>query len=403
MNAASAIETSPALPRGLFHGNALEFHIVPLGMTPAGSLPPADPAESFLRLADLPLAFSNCRVVWRDGSAVLRQTNTDWQTLRAWAETEGDAAVRMVADRMAAIARPADGFAGLAPGRPAVMGIVNVTPDSFSDGGDHDDPKQAIAHGLSLWKAGADILDIGGESTRPGSDEVPPAEELRRVLPVVRALVEAGAVVSIDTRHAEVMAEAAAAGAAIINDISALESDPRSLEVAAASGAHLVLMHMQGEPKAMQTDPHYDCAPIEVYAYLERRVEAALAAGVARQKISIDPGIGFGKSVAHNLEILRDLALYRGLGLPVLLGVSRKGFIGRLSRGETPKDRVAGSLAVALDGADKGAAILRVHDVAETVQALALWRALRAGPEKMTPRPDSTVIPGRSPVVRLNP
>jgi dihydropteroate synthase len=257
------------------------------------------------------------------------------------------------------------------------MGIVNVTPDSFSDGGRHASAAAAIAHGEALVAAGADILDIGGESTRPGSDPVPEAEELRRVLPVIEGLAGQGAVLSIDTSKAAVMAAATKAGAAVVNDVRALEADPRSLDAAAASGAHVVLMHCLGEPKTMQVAPHYDHVALDVFDYLAGRIEACEAAGIPRAKIAVDPGIGFGKTQEHNLKLLRALALYQSLGCPVLFGVSRKSFLGRISGVAEPDRRLPASLAAALAGLDAGADILRVHDVAETVQAVAVWRAMK--------------------------
>ena len=267
-------------------------------------------------------------------------------------------------------------FAGLALDRPLIMGVINVTPDSFSDGGEALDPDAAMERGRTLVAAGAAILDVGGESTRPGADPVSEDDELARVLPVVRGLADLGCVVSIDTRRAAVMEAATRAGARIINDVTALTGDPRSLEVAAASGAHLILMHMQGMPGTMQDHPHYRDAAGEVFDYLAARVGACEAAGIGRPRIAVDPGIGFGKTLEHNLDILRRLDLYRELGLPLVLGVSRKSLIAKMSRGEAPKARLAGSLAAALAGISRGVHILRVHDVAETRQALEVWAAI---------------------------
>ena len=271
---------------------------------------------------------------------------------------------------------PPSHFAGLSLERPLLMGVVNVTPDSFSDGGRFRDREAAIAHGWSLVEQGADIIDIGGESTAPGSSPLSPDEEMLRVLPVVQALADDGLCVSIDTRNAAVMREAVAAGARIINDITALTHDPEALQVATASGAAIVLMHIQGEPGTMQNDPRYDDAPREVYDWLAARVAACEQAGIERSRLAIDPGIGFGKTTEHNCQILADLGRYHRLGLPIVLGVSRKRFIGALSRGEPPDRRLPGSLAAALAGLCRGVQILRVHDVAETAQAVAVWRAI---------------------------
>lgn len=281
-----------------------------------------------------------------------------------------------LAERLAPFAGALPSFAGLEPGVTRVMGIVNVTPDSFSDGGAFLQFEAAVAHGQALAAAGAEILDVGGESTRPGAEPVPVEEELRRVVPVVEHLVRAtGAIISVDTRRAPVMRAAVAAGARIVNDITALSGEPDSLEAVAATDASVVLMHMQGEPQTMQRAPHYDHAPSEVFDYLAARVDACIAAGIARERIAVDPGIGFGKTVDHNLELIEALPMLRGLGCTVLLGVSRKGFIGRLGGGAAPEERAAASVATALRGIDRGADIVRVHDVADTVRALSLWNA----------------------------
>jgi dihydropteroate synthase len=281
------------------------------------------------------------------------------------------------------LTRPLPRFAGLAPkapGRPLVMGIVNVTPDSFSGDGLAAAPEAAVAQGRALLAAGADLLDIGGESTRPGAAPVPPEEECRRILPVVRALAGAGAVLSVDTRNAITMAAALEAGAAVVNDVSALRHDAEAAGVVARSGAAAVLMHMRGlDPRTMQDDPRYEDVVLEVAAFLRERVAAAEAAGIPRARLALDPGIGFGKTVAHNLALIGRLPLLAGLGCPILVGASRKGFVGHLSGVAEPARRLAGSLAVALAAAGRGAAILRVHDVAETVQALRVWEACADG------------------------
>jgi dihydropteroate synthase len=270
-------------------------------------------------------------------------------------------------------------FAGRTLDVPLIMGVINVTPDSFSDGGDHYGHEAAIAHGRRLIAEGAAIIDIGGESTRPNAEPVTGEEELRRVIPVIRALAGTGALISIDTRHADVMAAAIAAGASIINDVTALTGDPRALPLAVETGVSVILMHMQGEPRTMQRDPRYQDAASEVFTWLEARVAACRAAGLPEERIAIDPGIGFGKSVAHNLDILARLSLYRDQRCALVVGVSRKSLIARLSRDEPPKMRLPGSLAAGLAAIDRGADILRVHDVAETVQAVAVWRAIAAG------------------------
>jgi dihydropteroate synthase len=245
------------------------------------------------------------------------------------------------------------------------MGIVNVTPDSFSDGGDTFAPDDAVARGLQQMKDGADIIDIGGESTRPGATPVSPDEEARRVVPVVTALARAGAVVSIDTRHAAVMAAAVAAGARIINDVSALEGEAASLGVAAASGADIVLMHMPGTPQTMRDHAHYADVVEDVFAYLARRIAACEAAGIARERLCIDPGFGFGKVAEDNERLLGRLGRFTDLGCPILVGLSRK-----FGKGLPPKERLVQSLAKAAEAVARGADILRVHDVVETVEML---------------------------------
>lgn len=265
---------------------------------------------------------------------------------------------------------------------PEVMGIVNPTPDSFSDGRTYLDPGRAIAHAEAMILAGAKIIDIGGESTRPGAEPVAVDEEMRRVLPVIAGIRDraaaAGVTISIDTRNAVTMQAALDAGAGMINDVTALTHDPASVGVAARSGAKVVLMHMQGDPRTMQLAPAYEDVVLDIYDYLEARVAAAVAAGIARSRLVIDPGIGFGKSVAHNLALIDQVSLFHGLGLPVLIGASRKGLIARLSADEPADQRLGGSLALELAAVAQGAQILRVHDVAETLQALRIAEAIGA-------------------------
>lgn len=270
----------------------------------------------------------------------------------------------------------APSFAGLSLDKPRLFGVINVTPDSFSDGGEALALSEALKRGRAMLDDGADILDVGGESTRPGAEPVSAEEERARVVPVVKGLSEMGALVSIDTRRAEVMAAAIDAGAGVVNDVTALTGDQDSLGLVADRGVAVVLMHMQGEPGSMQENPQYENAAEDVFGTLKARFEACEEAGIRRLRIAVDPGIGFGKTVDHNLEILNRLDIYRGLGLPVLLGVSRKSFIAKLSRGEAPKDRVPGSLAAVLAAWAQGVRMFRVHDVAETRQALAVAQAI---------------------------
>jgi dihydropteroate synthase len=261
------------------------------------------------------------------------------------------------------------------------MGVVNVTPDSFSDGGRFFDRRAAIDEGRRQHEAGADVIDIGGESTRPGADPVAVEEELRRVIPVIEGLAGLPVPLSVDTRRARVMREALAAGARIVNDVSALSHDPEALATVAAAQAPVVLMHSLGAPKTMQVDPAYvDCVH-DIYDYLEARVAACRAAGIGGDRVLVDPGIGFGKTVAHNVALLRGLAIYHGLGCGVMVGVSHKSFIAKLSAGEPADRRVPGSLAAGLWALGQGAQAIRVHDVAETRQAVQVWRALALAQE----------------------
>ncbi|MES2711213.1 MAG: dihydropteroate synthase [Pseudomonadota bacterium] len=336
-------------PLGLLHGPAA-FHAVKLGVA--------------MPLAGGALAFTLVRLV-EDGESLgigpLGEVPEPWR------------------DLVEALSLRVPAFGGLPTDRPLVMGILNVTPDSFSDGGRFAAAEAAIAAGHAMLEAGADILDIGGESTRPGAEPVPEAEELARILPVVRDLAKA-APVSVDTRSAAVMEAVLEAGAEVVNDISALRHDPEALRVLMRAEAPVILMHMPGDdPRRMQELATYEDVVLEVARFLRDRVETLEALGIPRGRIAIDPGIGFGKTMEHNLALIERLPILAGIGCRVVFGASRKRFIGRLSGVEAPAERLAGSLAAALAAADRGASILRVHDVAETVQALAVWRACAAG------------------------
>ena len=287
-------------------------------------------------------------------------------------------------------------FAGLTLTRPVIMGIVNVTPDSFSDGGRHLDPGVAVAAGERMAAEGAAILDVGGESTRPGSQAVALEEELARVLPVVRALAARGHRVSVDTRHARVMAAALDAGAAIVNDVTALTHEPESLPLVAARRAPVVLMHMRGTPDTMLKLTQYDDLVGEVEAYLAGRLAACRDAGLANDQLCIDAGIGFAKTAEQSARLVAATGRFARLGVAVLVGASRKSFIGRLSRGEPPGERLPGSLAAALAAVAQGAHILRVHDVAETAQALKIWQAVHEaspGGRGLAPSARSAITP----------
>ena len=321
-------------------------------------------------------AFTQVEVLARQGDSVTAAF-APVRRMQYWASQLDEARRARIEAQLARVSEQRCHWAGLPLDRPLIMGIVNATPDSFYRGGSGD-AEAAIALGRAMREAGADIIDIGAESTRPGAAPVSQDEELQRLEPVVRALATSGAVFSVDTRHAKVMAAAFAWGARIINDVSALEGEG-SLDIAAKTGAPVVIMHMRGEPGTMQQDPHYVLASLDVADYLAQRVAACEAAGIPRHRIVVDPGIGFGKTIAHNLEILARLALFHALGCGVLIGVSRKSTIGRLSGGAPVEERLPGSIAGALQALRQGAQILRVHDVAETKQAVAIWQAIAEG------------------------
>ena len=351
-------------------------YLRPLGIIRGDPAPAALAAGWALPLGGESAAFSAVELWLRDAAAIERRT-FGVNELAAWARQRGPTVETALARRLGHLRAPSALPAGLPDRqRPLIMGVVNVTPDSFSDGGRFLAPADAIAQGLEQHAAGADVVDVGGESTRPGATPVPADEEIARVVPVIEALAAHGILVSIDTRKAAVMRAAIGAGARMINDITALRHDPGSLAVAGESGLPVVLMHSRGEPATMQQRPRYASVLLDVFDHLEERSAAWVAAGFERRRLVVDPGIGFGKTLAHNLELLSRLGLYRGLGLPLLLGVSRKSFIARLA-GEAPvTERLPGSLAAALAGVAQGVALLRVHDVAATRQALRVWQAL---------------------------
>jgi len=264
-------------------------------------------------------------------------------------------------------------ISGLDLTRPRLMGILNVTPDSFSDGGQFNGPEAALAHAQAMQSEGAHIIDVGGESTRPGAAEVSVDDEIARTAPVIAAIrAHSDVPISIDTRKSKVGAAALQAGATLVNDVAAFTFDPSLADVAAQAHAPVCVMHAQGTPVDMQDDPTYDDVLLDVYDFLSERVDAAIAAGIPRAQIIVDPGIGFGKTLEHNLTLLRGIAVFHALGCPILLGASRKRFIGTIAGGETAADRVSGSVAVALFGARHGVQILRVHDILATRQALDL-------------------------------
>lgn len=315
--------------------------------------------EDALPLAGGPRWFTHVARHRRDGSVARLPAS----------ELPEDVAARLSARRAPLLGMPLD--------VPRIMAILNVTPDSFSDGGMDHSSAEAALRGRRLMTQGADLIDIGGESTRPGSETISPGEEIARTEPVVRAL--AGVPISIDTRKMQVARAACRAGAAVVNDVSGLTHDPALADFCAENGLPVCIMHSQGDPQTMQDDPHYENVLLDVYDFLETQVAMLEERGLSRSKIIVDPGIGFGKTQAHNLALLHGLSLFHGLGCPILLGVSRKGFIGRIGEAPEPRDRAPGSIALALAGIAQGAQIIRVHDVAATRQALALWTAVEQG------------------------
>ncbi|KPP86661.1 MAG: dihydropteroate synthase [Rhodobacteraceae bacterium HLUCCO07] len=322
---------------------------------------PARPDDA-LPLAGGACWFTHVEALRRDGPSEIRPASTLGDDMRA---------------RLTALRRP---ICGLSMDTPRLMGILNVTPDSFSDGGAFDGFAPALRHALGMAEAGADILDIGGESTRPGAREIPVAVEIARTEPVIRAVAsQITTPISIDTRKETVARAAHAAGAALVNDVAGLTFDPLLAPFCAAQGLPVCIMHAQGDPETMQDDPRYDDVLLDVYDWLSDRVGALEGLGIPRARIIVDPGIGFGKALEHNLALLNGISLFHGLGCPILLGASRKGFIGRLGRAPEAADRAPGSIAVALAAVAQGVQILRVHDVSETAQALSLWRAVTQG------------------------
>ncbi len=315
-----------------------------------------------LPLAGGPLWFTHAELLRRDGGSQVVPTADIPEPMRTY------------------LSAPRLPVAGMAMERPRIMGILNATPDSFSDGGLFHDPSNALAHGQAMIAAGADIIDVGGESTRPGAETVPDEEEAARVAPVIAALRAQGPTpISIDTRKASVARAAVQAGANLINDVAGFTYDAGLAPFAAEQALPVCVMHAQGDPATMQENPSYDNVLLDVYDFLHERVQTLMALGIPRGRIVVDPGIGFGKTADHNLALLNGLSLFHGLGCPILLGASRKRFIGTIGNAPEPRERMPGSVAVALAGIAQGVQIVRVHDVAETASALALWQAVQRG------------------------
>lgn len=352
----------------------------PLSIAPLSELAATPPEYEYLPLAGGPLGFTHLDMVTRRNEGYIAAR----VTIEGARQVAGEAAEA----QLEALSRPRPAFAGLEMDRPHIMGIVNVTPDSFSDGGRFLGTEAAIAHGRQMAAAGATILDIGGESTRPGAEPVTREEELARITPVISALSADGHLISADTRHAAVMGPAMGAGARVINDVSGFTEDGAAEVMAKAhtetSDVCAIAMHMQGTPATMQDNPRYGFAPVEVYEVLSGHIDRLLAAGLPRGNIAVDPGFGFGKTPVHNAELIKWTALFHGLGVPVLIGVSRKSSIPKLAArggqrgdyGGTADERLGGSLALTLDATAQGAQLIRTHDVPETVQAVAVQRGI---------------------------
>jgi dihydropteroate synthase len=348
------------------------IYLEPIGLLYGDVAREAVSLSAALPLAGGAIAFGAVRL-WEGEPGGMKHAIVRTSTIQAIEEPR----VKELLERIAAPRAP---IAGVSMDRPRIMGVVNVTPDSFSDGGDYREPDAAIGRARALFTEGADFIDIGGESTRPGADAIPAEEEIGRILPVLEGLAALPAPISIDTRKPEVMRAAAKARADILNDVSALTHAPDSLRTAAELGKPVVLMHAKGDPKTMQDNPSYGDVVAEVYDFLERRIEAAAEAGIARENLIADPGIGFGKTSAHNASLLQHIGIFHGLGVPLLLGASRKRSLQQAAGAKEPKG-LAASVAAALDAASQGVQIVRAHDVEQTRQALAVWSWLRGVPQ----------------------
>ncbi|WP_374280039.1 dihydropteroate synthase [Novosphingobium sp.] len=353
---------------------ARSFYLRPIALCDS---PQSEEGEA-VRLGGGLVYASRFALIEREGAQVVARSRLGVAELRRELPGLPDAVGQQWANLQRSHAPLQCGARTLRLDQPQVMGILNVTPDSFSDGGQFmDDPAVANAHAAAMLEAGAAVIDVGGESTRPGAAAVWEGDELKRVIPAVERLAAMGAAISVDTRRPAVMEAALAAGAHIINDVSALRHDPRSLEFAARSGAPVVLMHAPGEGEDLHGGGDYADVVLDVFDWLATRRDAALAAGIAQDRIVLDPGIGFGKSMADNLALLNALPLFHALGQPLLLGASRKRMIGALSNEAPAHQRLGGSVMLAVKGMEAGVQLLRVHDVPETVQALRVWRGLR--------------------------
>lgn len=320
--------------------------------------------------------FRSVALISRLGDDV-RTTTVSVAGLENWlASLDGEAAERLT-QTWTYLSCRRHWLGGTPLSEPKIMGILNITPDSFSDGGRYLGPNAAIKYARDMIAAGANLIDVGGESTRPGAEPISPATEAGRIVPIISQLAEKGVTVSVDSRNASTMQEAVQAGAAIVNDVSALSYDPSALSAATALGVPVILMHSRGDPKTMQDQTRYEDVVLDVYDALSARIECAVSAGITRDRIMIDPGIGFAKTPKQNFALFRWLALFHGLGCPIVIGASRKSFIGAISGEKEPSRRVPGSLTAAVMALEKGAQVLRVHDVVETKQAISVWQAVR--------------------------
>lgn len=333
-------------------------------------------------LAGGKIAYTLCEIIQPGGSMGYGATRVcSIQEVVSWSKKEGEDVSKCVDDYLDAISAPRKLFSNFPKvfkekNTPKIMGIVNITPDSFSDGGKYLAFEDALSHSISLLDHGADIIDVGGESTRPGAEIVDEDEEIKRTIPLIKELSNRGVITSIDSRKSKVMSAALAAGAKIVNDVSALTFDQESIEIVKRKGVPVILMHMQGNPKTMQQSPKYACAPLDIFDYLKERIQCCNNHGIGKSQIIIDPGIGFGKTAEHNIEILNYLTLFHGLGCCVLVGFSRKRFISQVCREVAEEERLAGSLSAALISLNQGVQFLRVHDVFETKQAISVWNSM---------------------------
>ncbi|MDE0801389.1 MAG: dihydropteroate synthase [Rhodospirillaceae bacterium] len=369
------IVTGLPAPNKLDRVRARDLYCIPRSISTGAVATALIEAGHALPFSGAGSAYAAVELVIRQGEDIARHT-ASVTAFNPWRQIIKSELQERLSGLIMAISQPRGGFSDIQMDEPVIMGVVNVTPDSFSDGGNHASSDAAVAHAISLAESGAALLDIGGESTRPGASPVDPSIEQKRVIPVVRALAEKSFTVSIDTRNASTMAAALDVGAKIVNDVTALTGDPEAVAEVGKRGASVVLMHMQGNPQTMQVAPEYSNVLVDVFDFLDLRISACLSAGLEINQICVDPGIGFGKSDGGNLDLIDSLGLFQGLGCPVMIGASRKSFIGRLSGEETPTKRLAGSIAAAIAGVIGGAKILRVHDVKETRQALTVWRSL---------------------------